>query len=221
MSHMVICPYCNNKFDRDKEKYVKIKRRYAHVNCAFENLKEDTFEIIDPTTIQKCFYCKKNLDTSKEEYVSISKTKIAHKHCYEEKEKNLTDEELLNRYIMKLLNIDYISPRIKKQIKTYIDDYNFTYSGILKALIYFYEIKGNSTEKANDGIGIVPYIYKDSYQYYYSLWLAKKSNENKNIKDYIPQEKKVLILKPKRKIRNKKRFVFLDNDDIEEDLNEF
>ena len=50
---------------------------------------------------------------------------------------------------------------------------------MLKALIYFYEVKGNSVEKANGGIGIIPWIYKDAYNYYYDLWMIKQRNKNR------------------------------------------
>ena len=34
MAHMVLCPYCRQKFDRDKEEYALIgARRYAHAAC--------------------------------------------------------------------------------------------------------------------------------------------------------------------------------------------
>ena len=55
---------------------------------------------------------------------------------------------------------NYVNPRIRKQINEYVNTYNFTYSGILKALTYFYEIKEGDKDKANNGIGIVPYVYK-------------------------------------------------------------
>lgn len=53
----------------------------------------------------------------------------------------------------------------------YIREYQYTYSGMLKALVYFYEVKGNNKNKANGGIGIIPFIYKDAYNYYYNLWM--------------------------------------------------
>ena len=66
------------------------------------------------------------------------------------------DKMKLEQYINKLFHTDYVDPRIQKQIKNYIKEYNFTYSGILKSLVYFYEVKQNPVEKSNDGIGIVP-----------------------------------------------------------------
>jgi hypothetical protein len=116
---------------------------------------------------------------------------------------------------MKLFNDTYINARIRKQINIYIEEYKFTYSGILKALIYFFEIKGNSIEKANGGIGIVPYVYKDAYNYYYDLWLANQKNENKAIKEYIPVIKEVRITPPQRKIKKRNIFSFLDEEVVD------
>lgn len=91
-------------------------------------------------------------------------------------------------------------------------EYNFSYTGILKALIYFFEIKGNDIDKANDGIGIVPYIYKDAYNYYYSLWIAKQKNIDKDISNFIPKVKQITIKRPVRKERKRKLFTFLDEE---------
>lgn len=81
-----------------------------------------------------------------------------------------------------------------------------------KSLVYFYEIKKNDISKANGSVGIIPYCYQDSYNYYYSLWLAKQRNENKEIKDYIPQERIITIPVPRRKTRQRKIFTFLDEE---------
>ena len=81
-----------------------------------------------------------------------------------------------------------------------------------KALTYFYEVKGNSIEKANGGIGIIPYIYKDAYNYYYSLWLARQKNEAKQIDLYVPQVKEIIIAPPKRKPKKRPLFTFLDEE---------
>ena len=113
---------------------------------------------------------------------------------------------------MKLFNMTYVDARIQKQIKQYVDDYNYTYSGMLKSLIYFYEIKHNSIDKANGGVGIIPYIYKRAHDYYYSLWLAQQKNEAKDISEYIPQIKEVEIPVPERKIKKQNLFSFLDEE---------
>ena len=115
---------------------------------------------------------------------------------------------------MQLLHEDYINPRVRKQINEFINKYNYSYSGIYRSLEYFYEIKGNSKEKANGGIGIVPYVYQDAYNYYYNLWLAKERNKGKDVKEFIPKTIEVKIPPPQRKIKVKKKFTFLDEEEV-------
>ena len=98
----------------------------------------------------------------------------------------------------------------------YIREYQYTYSGMLKALIYFYEVKGNNKNKANGGIGIIPFIYKDAYNYYYNLWMIQQSNKDKNVIDYVPKLKEIKIPIPKKEPRKRSVFTFLDE---QEDLN--
>jgi hypothetical protein len=130
----------------------------------------------------------------------------------QQKSQEIKDKEALEKYIMKMFNETYVNARVRKQINTYIADYNYTYSGILKALIYFFEIKGNSIDKANGGIGIVPYVYKDAYNYYYNLWLANQKNNDKIIEEYVPIIKEVRIPVPQRKIKKRNLFSFLDKE---------
>jgi hypothetical protein len=75
---------------------------------------------------------------------------------------------------------------------------------MLKALIYFYEIKGGSVEEAHGGVGIIPFIYQDAYNYYYNLWLANQKNQNKELNKYIPKTIEIKISAPQRKIEKRK-----------------
>lgn len=167
--------------------------------------------------IVTCVYCRKKFDRDKFPFVQISPRRYAHKECSEQENSRLKQEEIdkkaLEEYILKLLGEEYITPRVRKQINTYREEYQYTYSGIRKALIYFYEIKGNSVEKANGGIGIVPYVYKDAFNYYYTIWEANQKNEEKVIVDYVPQEQVVRIASPQRKLKTRKLFTFLDEEE--------
>ena len=121
------------------------------------------------------------------------------------------DKMKLEQYINQLFHTDYVDPRIQKQIKNYIKEYNFTYSGILKSLVYFYEVKQNPVEKSNDGIGIVPWVYKQAFNYYYAIWLAQQKNTDKTVENYIPKETEIIIPRPKPKPYRKHLFSFLDD----------
>ena len=86
---------------------------------------------------------------------------------------------------------------------------------MLKALKYFYEIKGNDVKDAHGGIGIIPYIYQESYDYYYKIWAAQQINSQKNINHFIPDVIEINIPSPKRKIKKRNIFSFLDREDEE------
>ena len=157
-----------------------------------------------------CVYCKERFNRDKVPTKQIGARRYAHKECAENYEKNKSQEdkdlEELEAYIMKLFNETYINPRIKKQIKDYKENYNYTYSGILKTLIYWFDIKGNSIEKANGGIGIVPYIYNTALNYYYTLFLAQMANSDKDIENYKPKVKIIEIYPPETTVKRIKLF---------------
>ena len=71
--------------------------------------------------------------------------------------------------------------RITLQINRYLQEHpEYTYSGIKRTLEYFYKIKKNPIEKANGGIGIVPWVYEEAKRYYYNQWLLSQKNAEKN-----------------------------------------
>lgn len=165
----------------------------------------------------KCYYCGKTFDRDKEEFVKVNQRRYAHKKCSEAKEEVQTqedkDKEELDAYIMKLFGTDFVDPMIQKQIKQYIQEYKYTYSGIRKALIYFYEVKRNPIDKANGRIGIVPYVYQKAYRYYFSLWEAQQRNADKKVELYIPKVKEIVIPPPERKVKKRNLFSFLDGEE--------
>lgn len=164
----------------------------------------------------KCKYCGLTFDRDKVPFKQVSEKRYAHVACAVAAENEKTqaekDKEELEDYIKKLLNEEYISPKVRKQINSFIDTYNYTYSGMRKALIYFYEVKGNDKKGANGGIGIIPYVYREAFNYYYSLWLAKQRNEGKVIDDYKPEVIEIHIPPPQLKPKKRRLFSFFEED---------
>lgn len=165
----------------------------------------------------KCPYCGKTFDRNLEEFVQINSRRFAHKICYDQHESHLTQEqkdlETLQNFIKKLFNTDTISVRIKKQIEDYHNNKNYTYSGIYKSLVYFYQVKGNSIEKANGGIGIVPYVYEDARNYYTAIWEAQQRSQAKPIEQWKPKIVEIHIPPPVSKPMKSSRFSFLDEEE--------
>lgn len=82
---------------------------------------------------------------------------------------------------------------------------------MLKALTWWFDIKKNTLEGTNGGIGILPYIYNDAKTYYYGLYLALVQNQGKEIHTRIEE---VEIAPPQVYVRPPRLF------NIEEEENE-
>lgn len=168
----------------------------------------------------KCFVCGSTFDRDKEECIPIpNKRRYAHKLCYERYSQNIAEEEknriALEEYIKQLFNYDIIPKVVYKQIKDYVSENHYTYSGILKTLKYHFEVKGGDLGKAQGRIGIVPYQYENARNYYYTIWENQQRNENKEIENFILPIEEIHITPPKTRepMRKRKRFfTFLEED---------
>ena len=121
----------------------------------------------------KCKYCGEMFDRTKVPYVEVSSRRYAHKECAE------------------------------KQIMDYHQNYNMTFTGMLKTLQWFYDIKGGDKELANYGVGILPYIYDEACHYYYNLYVSQQVNREKKFEDFKPDtiHKEISFPKEERKIK--------------------
>ena len=122
-------------------------------------------------------------DTKQEAYVMVNSRRYAHKTCYDKdqasKPQEERDYEALIKYVKQKFQLTTVSAKITRQIINYKKEYNFSYSGMLKALTWWFDVKKNTLEKTNGGIGILPYIYNDAKTYYYGLFLAQNINKDK------------------------------------------
>ena len=167
-----------------------------------------------------CVICKQRFDRDKFEAVLVNSRRYAHASCAgklsPEDAKKEKDLQELEDYIIKLFKLDHMDGRITLQIKKYMQDHpDYTYSGIKNTLFYFYEIKGNSIDKANGGIGIVPWVYEEARRYFYSQWLLSQKNADKDIDLYVPKIKDIIIKPPKRNPKKRRIFMFLDEEDVD------
>ena len=159
--------------------------------------------------IVKCAICGESFDLNSIQGVKHGARRYAHQTCYQEgelvpmevaKPKGDPDLAALNEYIDKIFKGEQNKARTKKYIQQFHNEMNYSYSGILKSLIYHFEIQNGSIEKANKSIGIVPYIYDEAKEYYYKLYMASSANENVDVVKVTSKEKEVVIKEPRRKI---------------------
>lgn len=162
----------------------------------------------------KCPYCNLQFDRNAEPFVAVSSRRYAHKTCYDKAQSGKTqgekDYEELCKYIKQKFGIQTISAKITRQIADYKKQYNFSYSGMLKALIWWFDVKHNTLEGTNGGIGILPYIYNDAKTYYYGLYLAQIANQNKTLKIEVEE---IEIAPPQAYARPPKLFNIGEEDD--------
>ena len=220
----VNCRYCKKQFDRDKEPFVQIPWgkvfRYGHGSCytkaVNEGIEKNIYKIWDPAKASTCFWCHKAIEIDNPKVIPMPELPNRYVHIECSKKHPENDLEKLMIYIIQLYKLkeNYIPPAQMKQVTQYEQEYEFTYSGMLKALKYWYEVKKNPLD-INRGIGIIPYIYKQAKEYYYALYLSDLQNQQiKNYNEFIPKDIEVKIKPPERKIQKRNLFSFLDEDDI-------
>ena len=146
--------------------------------------------------IVKCPKCGLEFDTNSIQAVRVGARRYGHASCYPDStdfvplaKKPEEDEDLkkLKDYITKIYGDKANWPLITKQIKNYTKDKKYSLSGILKSLVWFYDVKHNSVDGSNGGIGIVDYCYQDAYNYYLALFIAQQANENKTLSNEIKE----------------------------------
>lgn len=113
------------------------------------------------------------------------------------------------------IGIDY--PRFNSQWKKYIEKDGRKPKGIYFTLKYFYDIRKNSPERSEGGIGIVSWIYDEAAEYW-----GKRNQEDKGIvarleeqiKKDMAQKAKVVFQKNKKR-DSKVDFSILEEEDEE------
>lgn len=161
----------------------------------------------------KCLYCGKTFDANLEEYVKPRANRYAHKACAEGQDQKEQEKEELQQYIKELFSITAITPKIRNQIKSYSEK-GYSYTSMKKTLQYFFEVRGNSLEKANGGIGIIPWVWDEAMQYWKDIEESKEKNKDTKMEEFVLPVREVHIKPPERSPLRyiKKLFTFLDEE---------
>lgn len=170
----------------------------------------------------KCSICGETFDRDLVQAVRTGARRYAHATCDPTNKDlvplNKPEEDLdlvkLKTYINDKFGKTANWAQINRQLKIYTTENNYSLSGILKSLIYFYDIKKNPIDKSNGALGIVPFVYQDAYNYYLNLFIAQHQNEEKDIQAIVTKVREITIPLPK--IIEKKRFFNLDDEVTDE-----
>ena len=185
--------------------------------------------------LYKCYECKvrdidPNILEEGKDYIKRG-THYYHKSCYELREKrkknpNIKDEatddfwkDAAYDYLKKIVKVE-MSTLFFKQWYSYLNQKgaDYTAKGLYFAILYFYEIRNGDKNKANGGIGIIPYIYDESRRY----WYDRESKQHgiieqieKQIHD-ATQREQIVITKKKENKKYQVDFSILDELEDEE-----
>lgn len=127
----------------------------------------------------KCLLCNKNFDREKIPFVKIG-NRYVHEKCALDNPKKV--KELLNREdfyecVKAVYGPKYDYQTINRQAENFIKNYGYTWYGMTKSLQWFYFVNNGTTEKSNDGVGIIPYVYDRAKEYYKEVDTTQKKNE--------------------------------------------
>ena len=166
--------------------------------------------------IVMCRLCKKYFDTEvlePDQWVMPSKNYYYHIQCYKDWKDtgtNKGDDDwslLIYDFLARDLKVNYNYHMCEAQRQKFIKENKCTNKGIYFTLKYFYEIKHNSWDKSNGGIGIVPYVYKEATEYWTDQeW--KKRGFMQAIEQQIFERSGRTVKKIKRETTNKPKIKY-------------
>ena len=144
----------------------------------------------------KCPYCGQSFQRENTEFVQLGR-RYAHKECAD-------IVKQIHDYMQHKLGEGYSKTKVESQIKNFVSKEGMSIDAIYKTLIYWYDIKKSSTDQANGGIGIVPYVYKDATEYWTNIeW--KKHGFMQAVEEQIFERANREVIKIKRPTTKKKK----------------
>lgn len=171
----------------------------------------------------ECRICHKPIDKNKTDWIMPSRNYYYHKECYDSWKNAARPEDedwipMIYDLLGKEMKVSYNYFLCETQRKKFIKENKFTNKGIYFTLKYFYEIKKNPWDKGHGGIGIVPYTYKESTDY----WINQE-NKKRGFMDAIEKQimersqREVIKIKKSQNNRNKAKY---NLDDIGDDIDD-
>ncbi len=131
-----------------------------------------------------CGGCKIKFDRAIHEAEFI-KGKWYHEGCAQIKK----DKMKLDAYICKTFQLKSPGPTNNILIKKYKEEKGYSFTGMLNALKYFYEIKKHPTDKSEERVGIIPYVYNDAQEYF----RIQEEKNNRTSKSNNTKEEQIVV----------------------------
>lgn len=157
----VKCPECGERFDRDNTPSQKISNRWYHLECIKAVQERNREKAENPNKI--------DTESRGEE----------------------NDRRELIRYICEKYDMKKPSGMILKQIKSFREEFEYTYKGMELSLRFFFDLENHSV-KEDTGIGIIPYVYDRAIKYHVRILEVQQSleeYEETEVRQFKPRPK--------------------------------
>ena len=136
----------------------------------------------------KCPVCGK---MNNKEDTAIKNKRYYCPACLEQQQKEADAYKDLIEYVCGLFNIAAPSFLMTAQIKRFKEELGYTYGGMKATLKYFFEIEEGHSVEDSEGLGIIPYMYQKTAEFYAEK-KEVKSNINKLELDKIFNSSRVI-----------------------------
>lgn len=158
----------------------------------------------------ECRICHMPIDKVKQieniDWIMPSKGWYYHKECYETWKANPASDDdwvkMIFDFLARDLKVSYDYFLCSAQIEKFWKENKINPKGIYFTLKYFYEIKHNSWEKGHGGLGIVPYVFNESKNY----WIEQERKKYGFMKQLEEQAKERSIIKLTRSERKRDKY---------------
>lgn len=168
-----------------------------------------------PKHMVKCAFCGKEFDANVESFEKVAKgRRYVHEDCYNQyvkqhEESGQDARDQIHEKAKEILGDSYSYYRVESNINRFLKD-GRTYEGILKALVYWYDVLKNNPKRANGGITIVDYIYHDSQKYWAKKIKDKEKFEKKKAGKIARVEQRKCGQRPKLQTPKRSNYFNLD-----------
>lgn len=148
----------------------------------------------------KCFECKWNVE--KDGAISVD-GHYYHTACYQK----VLDRKELFTYVCKLFGLKTPGPVIYSQRKSFAEKYGYTDAGMLKTLIYLYDVKKTKIDGAQQRIGLIPYAYEEAQEYFTAEEKRKQEITQRIAENIKTQKIEIIHIKPPQPKRSTTPFI--------------
>lgn len=146
------------------------------------------------TKLPKCPVC--NELVTKDQVSKKNKGKTYHVKCFDTMLSKKYEDTIvqqvdplkdLKEFILQLFKIDKLTNLMEDQLVKYTREYDYTATGMLNALKYYFEIRENELTDNVKGVGIIPFVYKEANEFFEKIKQREGDMKEVDVKQMVTE----------------------------------